>query len=468
MDNLQSIISKFYILISFSLLAFASVSCQQRGGSNADNTINVKEMAGPPDWSKSASIYEVNIRQYTPEGTFKAFEEHLPRLQELGVDILWLMPVHPIGEVKRKGGLGSYYSVKDYQTVNPEFGSLNDLKSLVRKAHEMGFHVILDWVANHTAWDHKWIKEHPDWYTHDSLGEIVYPFEWTDVADLNYNNKAVWEAMINAMKYWVAEADIDGYRCDVADKVPTEFWEKARIELDRIKPVFMLAEAEVAEHHNMAFDMSYAWELHSIFNKIARGEKNANDLEDYFVRQDSVFPASAYRMTFITNHDENSWTGTVKERMGPAANAFAVLSFTLPGMPLIYSGQEAGMKKRLEFFEKDEIDWSGLPQKMEFYAMLNILKEDSPVLWNGSYGGKMERIETSKSESVFAFLRTKKNEDPVLIITNLSGKNFNVSMKGSSHLGKWKELFSGASTVFSESSSIGLSPWSYRVYFGSK
>ena len=192
-------------------------------------------------WSRNANIYEVNIRQYTPEGTFKAFEQHLPRLKELGVDILWLMPIHPIGEEKRKGSLGSYYAVKDYKGVNPEFGSLDDLISLVAKAHEMGFYVLLDWVANHTAWDHPWINEHPEWYTHDSLGQIVFPADWTDVADLNYENDAVWEPMIDALKYWVVEANVDGYRCDVANKVPTAFWERARYELDQIKPVFMLA-----------------------------------------------------------------------------------------------------------------------------------------------------------------------------------------------------------------------------------
>ena len=255
-------------------------------------------------------IYEANVRQFTPEGTFKAFEEHLPRLKELGVDILWLMPIHPIGVENRKGGLGSYYSIKDYRGVNPEFGDLDDFKSLVNKAHELGMYVILDWVANHTAWDHAWVTEHPEYYTKNLDGTMKSPFDWTDVVELDFKNQEMQDAMLADMMYWVEENGIDGFRCDVAGEVPVEFWNTARAELDKVKPVFMLAEAEQPNHHVNAFDMSYAWELHHIMNEIAKGNKNAKAINTYFAKHDTLYPTDAYRLYFITNHDENSWNGT--------------------------------------------------------------------------------------------------------------------------------------------------------------
>ncbi len=190
--------------------------------------------------------------------------------------------------------MGSYYAVKDYKAVNPEFGTMEDFKELVSKAHEMGFKVILDWVANHSAWDNQWIYDNPEWYTVDSLGNMIAPFDWSDVADLNFENKELWTAMIDALKFWVIEADIDGYRCDVASMVPTEFWDQARKELDEIKPVFMLAEADKPDHHTNAFDMSYAWELHHILNSIAKGEMDANNIDRYFAKIDTTYPANAY------------------------------------------------------------------------------------------------------------------------------------------------------------------------------
>lgn len=282
---------KFISIFLLSLLIL-SFSCQNKDKKNTVDTEGVTHT----EWSKNAIIYEVNVRQFTPEGTFIEFEKHLPRLKEMGVDILWLMPINPIGKKNRKGSLGSYYSVKDYKAVNPEFGNMDDLKNLVKKAHDLGMYVILDWVANHTAWDNKMIVDHPEWYTKDSAGNFVSPFDWTDVVDLNYENKALRDYMTGALKFWVEEADIDGYRCDVAGMVPVEFWDRARAELDKIKTVFMLAEAEEVKHHKNAFDMSYAWEFHHIMNEIAKGNKNANDAAEYFIKNDSVYPEDAYRM----------------------------------------------------------------------------------------------------------------------------------------------------------------------------
>jgi glycosidase len=309
-----------------------------------------------PEWSRNATIYEVNIRQFTLEGTFNAFSEQIPRLKKMGIDILWLMPVAPIGEKNRKGSLGSYYSVRDYKAINPEFGTLDDFKKVVEKAHQEGMKVIIDWVANHTSWDNPWITEHPDWYTKDSLGNMISPYDWTDVVQLDYTKKDVWNGMVDVLKYWIRETDIDGYRCDVAWKVPVEFWDFARTELDKVKPVFMLAEAEIPQYHTRAFDMTYAWELHHLLNSIAQGKKNVRSLDSLLIRQDTLFPADAYRMLFTSNHDENSHKGTEFERMGEGSICMAVLTATLPGMPLLYSGQESAFNKRLRFYDKDTID----------------------------------------------------------------------------------------------------------------
>jgi glycosidase len=414
-----------------------------------------------PGWSKNAVIYEVNLRQFTPEGTLMAFMEHLPRLKELGVDIIWFMPVHPIGEKNRKGGLGSYYSVQDYKAINPEFGTMEDFMKVVNKAHELGMYVILDWVANHTAWDNPWVEEHPEWYTRDTNGNLVAPFDWTDVVKLDYDNDTMRAAMIDALKFWVMEADIDGYRCDVAAEVPTAFWESARAALDMVKPVFMLAEAELPEHHINAFDMSYAWELHHIMNEIAKGNKGVADIDKYFVKHDTLYPRDAYRMYFITNHDENSWNGTEYERMGDAVDAFAVLTYTLPGMPLIYSGQEAALNERLKFFEKDTIDWGEYPLS-DFYTGLGKLRKENKALWSGTSGGDLERIKVAGSKDVYAFVRTKEG-NTVLSLTNMSPLESIFTLRGSDIDGEFTDWFSGELMNVNKDTEFRLAPWGYKV-----
>lgn len=455
-------IRKFYLLLMLLPVTgiLFLISCNNQNKQKAEESETTESFVKHPDWSKNANIYEVNIRQYTEEGTFKAFEKHLPRLKEMGVDILWLMPIFPIGEKNRKGTMGSYYAVKDYMAVNPEFGTMEDFKDLVKKAHDMGFKVILDWVANHTAWDNQMIYEHPDWYTKDSTGKMVSPYDWSDVADLNYDNQGLRDYMIEALKFWVEQADIDGYRCDVAGMVPTDFWDRAREQLDNIKPVFMLAEAEQVDHHEKAFDMSYAWELHHIMNQIAKGEKNANDIEVYLEKQNTLYPANAYRMNFITNHDENSWNGTINERMGEGAKAFAVLTYTLPGMPLIYSGQEVGLDKRLEFFEKDEIDWDFDSSLVKFYMNLNHLKSENKALWNGEYGGELKRIKTSDDESVFAFIREKEGNQ-IFVITNLTDKPVSVTLFGKDYSGTYIDVFSGEEKIFGNNAELEIKPWGF-------
>jgi glycosidase len=416
----------------------------------------------PPEWSYNNAIYEVNIRQYTEEGTIKAFEKHLPRLKELGADILWLMPIHPIGEKNRKGTLGSYYSVQDYKAVNPEFGTLEEFKSLVKMIHKMGMHVIIDWVANHTAWDHNWIEEHPDFYTKNSLGNFISPnADWTDVADLNFENKELWSEMIEALKFWVEEYDIDGYRCDVAGMVPIEFWIEARSELEKIKNVFMLAEWDTPEVHQV-FDMSYDWDLHDILNGIATEEKSVNDLISHLNKNEERFPPNAFRMQFTSNHDKNSWNGTVFERLGDGAETFAVLTCLIPDMPLVYSGQEAGNSKRLSFFEKDLVEWKDY-KLFGIYSKLFQLKKNNKALQNGELGGEMNYIKSSDEKNIFAFSRSVE-KDKVLALFNLSNKPVEVELTGESLPGNYKNYFTGKLESFSSKESVKLQPWEYRVY----
>lgn len=417
-----------------------------------------------PEWSFNKTIYEVNIRQYSHEGTFKALENDLPRLKELGVGILWLMPIHPIGEVNRKGSLGSYYSVKDYYDVNPEFGTKEDFRSLVRTAQDMGFYVILDWVANHTAWDNPVALSNPEFFEKNEAGEFIPPrgTDWDDVIQLDYNNEATWDYMIDALKYWVKEFNIDGYRCDVADMVPTPFWNRARAELDEIKPVFMLAEAENPEHHFHAFDMSYSWRMHHLFNKIAQGEETPSMIFEYIIEDRNQFPKGAFRMNFTSNHDENSWNGTVFERLGDAAEVFAVLSGTMEGMPLIYNGQEAGMSKRLEFFEKDPIDWTSHPF-FEVYRKLNWLKANNEALFNGSRGGEMNIIE-SNYEQLFAFYR-EANGKKVITILNLGPDDIQTELQNVSFSGSFTNLFTDEESDYSGSVQLSLAGWDYLVLY---
>ena len=385
-----------------------------------------------PEWSRNLSIYEVNLRQYTPSGTIKDFEPHLARLKDMDVGILWFMPIYPIGEKNRKGSLGSYYSVKDYMAVNPEFGTMDDFKALVKQCHEQGMYVILDWVANHAAWDNVMVKDHPDWFTKDSLGNFVSPVpDWHDVMDINYDNPELQAYMINALKFWIEQANIDGYRCDVSGMVPMEFWNKARTELEKIKPVFMLAEDENPACHEKAFDMTYGWELVHLMNDFSAGKKTLDDLEQYFKKNAENYPADAYRMYFTSNHDENSWNGTEFERLKDAAKPFAVLAFTAPGMPLVYSGQETGLQKRLRFFDKDTILWQA-SEYGDLYKTLIHLKKMNPALWNGNLGGDLIRVRTSEDKNCFAFIRTKA-EKKVVVILNLSGPRSEDHVEQSSH-----------------------------------
>jgi glycosidase len=416
-----------------------------------------------PEWSKDIVLYEINLRQYTEEGTIQAFEEHLPRLQELGVDVLWFMPVHPIGEENRKGELGSYYSVKDFKDINPEFGTLDDFKNMMNRAHEMGFYIMLDWVPNHTAWDNPLASEHPEYYMKDSTGSFIPPIgtDWTDVIQLDWTQEGLHDYMIEALSFWV-ELGVDGFRVDHPHKTPKEFWERARLALDEIKPVLMLAENEGQTYFlEKGFDMNYAWELHHIMNEVAQGKKNANAISKYFKKEENMFPSNVYRMRFLSNHDENSWAGTIEERMGDAHEAFAVFMFTMTGTPLIYNGQEECLSKRLEFFERDPIEW-GECELTGFYKSLITLKKDNVALWNGEFGGPMQKIATSKEKRVFAFSR-EKDENKVVVFLNLSKGATRIKPKLADNEGEYRNIFSDEIVELPLKDSLNLEAWDYKV-----
>ena len=416
-----------------------------------------------PDWTRNAVLYELNTRQFTPEGTFGAAEAQLPRLKALGVGIIWLMPIHPIGEKNRKGTLGSPYAVRDYYGVNPEFGTLGDLKSFVAAAHKLGMKVILDWVANHTSWDAVIHDQHPDWYKKDWKGadRPTLWFDWTDIIDLDYSRPALRQYMTEAMKYWVRTADVDGFRCDVAGWVPIDFWENARTELDRIKPVFMLSEFDQRDVHRAAFDASYAWKWNNAMNAIAMGKADTGALFGYYSENEGAWPREAQRMVYTENHDQNAWEGTEFERFGPALDDAIVLSFVGSGMPLIYNGQEAGNPKRLQFFEKDPIVWRDHPNA-DLFKRLIAFRTAHPALWNAPWGADMIPVINSAPSQVLSFVRQKEG-DKVLALFNLSAKPQQVSLSDGPVAGGYRDFATGEAVRIDAANTISLPAWGYRV-----
>ena len=401
-----------------------------------------------PELADNAVIYEVNIRQYSPEGTFNAFTTDIPKLKEMGVKILWLMPIHEIGLKNRKAKgdtsieqitdpkerekyLGSYYSVKDYRSINAKFGTKADFAKLVQTAHENGIYVILDWVANHTAWDHPWVTAHSDYYTRDKAGKMIAPFDWTDVVELDFNNKAMRKAMVADMKYW----------------------------LNKVKPIFFLAEAEKPELLKNAFDMQYGWEAHHLFNQIAKGEKTVAAFDAYMTKLDTVLQKDDINMYFTSNHDENSWNGTEYERMGDAVETFAALSYNMPGMPLIYNGQEYDLKKRLRFFEKDTIPHTA-GKMAAIYEKLGALKTNNVALHGGKVKASYVRLATSNDTNILAFVREKDGKK-VIYVANMSKKpnTFTFPVEGS-----FADYMTGEKVVLTKNQSHSFKPWEYKIF----
>jgi glycosidase len=465
------------VLLPAAALALAACAGPPNSAAPPSGQTMVSAAAGMPStdpsfypaWSRGASIYEINVRQYTPEGTFAALQRHLPRLDSLGVDILWLMPVQPIGVKNRKGGLGSYYSIRDYTAINPEHGTEADFKRFVDDAHARGLRVILDWVANHTAHDHAWITEHPQWHDRAPDGRVLNArdnegreTDWTDVAELNYANADMRRAMIAEMRWWLTEMGIDGFRDDVAGGVPMDFWMEANAALRAVKPdLFLLAEAESPGMHS-TFHMTYGWEFHHLLNEIAQGKKTTAELDAYFARQDAAYGRGAYRMYFTSNHDENSWQGTEFERMGPNHLAAFVLSATVQNsMPLLYTGQEVSMNKRLRFFEKDTVDWSG-PSLAPFYTAMFDLKERAPALGNGPWGGPQTALRTDGGPRVYAFTRTQ-GASTVLVAVNFGDAPVSASYQGLAQPGAFTDWFSKAPVSLAAAGRLDIPAHGYRV-----
>jgi alpha-amylase len=418
----------------------------------------------PLDWTHITNVYEINIRQYTKEGSFKAFTKELPRLKDMGVKTIWFMPITPIAQKNKKGVLGSYYAAYDYTSVNPEFGTLDDFRILVKEAHVLGFKVIIDWVANHTGWDHKWTKEHPEYYEIDSkTGDFKIASGMDDIIELNFHNPELVRAMIDAMKFWVLECNIDGFRCDLAFWVELDFWKKARKELDTIKPLFWLGELDPIEHPEYmgTFDVAYTWTWMHKTEDFYKKHLSINELDKVLKEYDAIGDASM-RIWFTSNHDENSWNGSEYEKYGDMAKALAVFSCTWNGMPLIYSGQELPNLKRLKFFEKDEINWSEKNELHDFYKTLLSLHSNNPAIRAGDPESKTIRIKTNDDKHVFAYLR-KNGHHEVLVILNLSNLDLSFSINDELS-GKFKEVFSAVQKDLSKDKNFKMKAWDYLVF----
>jgi alpha-amylase len=449
------------------LLAFSLFICSC--GNNTVNGVATTEKdssdrsggttEGHPSWILQGNIYEVNTRQYTPEGSFNAFVPNLQRLKDMGVQTLWFMPIYPISEKDRKGKLGSYYAVSDYTGVNPEFGTMDDWKSLVKKAHDMGFKVILDWVPNHTGADHRWLQAHADFFVRDSTGKFLSPFDWTDTRKLNYKNAEMCDSMIASMKYWIRESDIDGFRCDVAGEVPKEFWSRCISELRSMKNIFMLAESNEAWMHEAGFDATYTWDAFAMMKQVASGKRPAFAIDSVLQRVDTTYKLNALRMYFTSNHDENSWNKADYATMPGASHApFAVLTQTIArSVPLIYSGQEEPFLDSVSFFYKDTITF-GHYSRANFYKTLLNLRRNNPAL---SALASFKKLSTTNDAAIYAFEREKEGRK-ILVILNLSNHPQDLRWKDQPSAKEWNNVFAGNREPVDQGFSI--EPWGYVVY----
>lgn len=414
-----------------------------------------------PGWSYSTNIYEVNIRQYTLEGTFNAFAKHLPRLKDMGVKTLWFMPVLPISESGRLGTLGSYYAARDYERINPEFGTEDDFKALVKEAQEMGFKILMDFVANHAGNDNLWTQEHPGFFVKEENGDFFHPHGWSDVSQINYEVPEVWKSMVGVLKFWIKEYNIDGFRCDMAHLVPLEFWKYAKKKISKLKDnLFWLGECQEPEYHEV-FDATYTWKWMHASEQFCHDQMNLHSLLTVLYKSVTEFPCTAMRVYFTSNHDENSWNGTEYEKYGDAAKLMAVFSCTWDGIPLIYSGQELPNQKRLKFFDKDQIDWTGQFELHDFYKKLLTLKSTNKALRAGDPSVLTKIISHPEDERVFAYLRKYKSSQ-VFVILNFSDQGLNFEVKNVK--GLFTNLFWNDEIDFEIRPVVWLHPWDYLVF----
>jgi glycosidase len=457
----SSLLVKLLFYFLFILSSCNSASDTKDGNNNSSDSTVANLIDGHPAWIMQGNIYEVNIRQYTPEGSFKAFEKHLDRLKGMGVQTLWFMPINPISKADRKGALGSYYAVSSYTAVNPEFGTLNEWKELVNHAQNMGFKVIIDWVPNHTGADHPWLKDHPDFFVKDSTGNAAVPFDWTDTRQLDYKNNEMQDSMIASMKYWLTETGIDGFRCDVAWNVPGPFWSKCINELKRVKKdIFMLAEGDKSYLHPSGFDATYPWEMFHMMVSVAKGERPAFALDSIKNRFDTLYPSNALELYFTSNHDENSWNkADYKTMPGPVHAPFSVFTLTAyHSVPLIYSGQEEPFLDSLSFFYKDTINFRNYGRQKFYQTLLELRKNNAALASNASF----KKVSVGNDKALYAYLR-EAGDKKVFVILNLSAKAQSIKIADSSLYGKPYNLFMATNEPLNDKE-WKIEPWGYVVY----
>jgi alpha-amylase len=422
--------------------------------------ISLLSAAQHPAWIMQGNIYEVNIRQYTPEGTFRAFAPHLDRLKKMGVQTLWFMPINPISRLGRKGTLGSYYAVSDYTAINPEFGTLDDFKQIVALCHQKGMKVIIDWVPNHTGADHRWLKEHPEFYIKDSSGKAAVAFDWIDTRQLDYANSIMQDSMIASMKFWLDRTGIDGFRCDVAWNVPAGFWKRCIGDLRRMKNIFMLAEGDKPYLLRSGFDATYSWDMFHMMAKVAAGERPAFALDSIRRQYDTAYPKTALELYFTSNHDENTWNKADYGMFpGPVHAPFAVFTQTMAdAIPLVYSGQEEPVLRAIQFFEKDPIIFEKF-QRAAFYSTLLHLRENDPALASDA---SFRKIRVGDDRALYAYEREARGKK-ILVILNLSPQGQTVSIDDRSLFGNPYNVFAGDKEPIT-GKPWTIEPWGYAVY----
>jgi glycosidase len=414
-----------------------------------------------PEWMRQGNIYEVNVRQYTPEGTFNAFAKHLDRLKDMGVQTVWFMPINPISKVDRKGTLGSYYAVADYKAINPEFGNIDDWKNLVKTIHDKGMKVLIDWVPNHTGADNPWLKTHTDFYIKDSTGKPATMFDWTDTRVLDFKNEEMQDSMIAAMKYWVTETGIDGYRVDVAWNVPAQFWLRAIPQLKQIKnDMFFLAEGDRPYLLKSGFDAFYPWEMFHKMIDVAAGRRPAFALDSIKNMYDTMYPKEAIPLYFTSNHDENSWNKSDYGTFPGVVHApFAVFTQTMAGtIPLIYSGQEEPLLEALPFFEKDTIIFNKFGRAAFYKKLLELRKTNEALAIDASF----KKINDGDPKAVYSYVR-EKNGKKVFVILNLSNTEQTIKVTDKDLQGNPYNVFMGTNEQLSDKE-WKIEPWGYVIY----
>jgi len=414
---------------------------------------------GHPSWIMQGNIYEVNVRQYTREGTLKAFAGHLDRLKSMGVQTLWFMPLNPISKEGRKGSLGSYYAVSDYTALNSEFGSMADWIKLVKTIHGKGMKVIIDWVPNHTGADNRWLLEHPDFFVKDSTGKAAIAKDWSDTRQLDYNNPVMEDSMIASMKFWLIQSNIDGFRCDVAWNVPGRFWKKCISQLKQIKNIFMLAEGDSSYLPKNGFDAVYPWSMFHMMEKIAKGERPAFGLDSIEKQNTVAYPANTIQMYFTSNHDENSWNkADYGSFPGDTHAPFAVFTQTMANsVPLIYSGQEEPVLRPIKFFDKDSIEFGKYGREKFYKTMLNLRRDHRALAADASF----RKVNLGDERSVYAFVR-QKGSDKILVILNLSGKVQDISIQDNTLFGNPYNVFTEKKETWN-TASRKIEAWGYKV-----